>query len=599
MQPVTSLPQTDASFRLRLQAPALSVAGLHTTASTSESARQIEWRGQAGTVSLQGCCAALDDHLWLLDFSLDNSGPDAEVRLALPYLFYHFDQEEPVRLFNPLFGGVLEAAAAPLRISYPGPASFCLTAAAGRDWCVAAGCFNAEQRHVIIRHIPAGADGQIRLVFERILVKSGQTIRIPTQFIAIGRDWAEAMRPYRAWFQETFPRQRCRPDWWTAGNFSETRKAHCLAPFHPPEAAAGVWIFDNQGKPRTFEQVRTEIDAAIADGEAKGYRPLFYQFGWWQNMAEIQGLFMFDSLCGDYTAAHALAKQAVDYIHTRGMRTYFYTNSISAGDESAVYRDHPELFVRDGSGFPVYNMDYPMLMFCPGAPGMREYWESILKYLLVDLGVDGIFLDQACGGAPPAYCYDPRHQHEHPDTYGRDFLDLIDFIASRARELKPDCYIGGELVLDSRGVLLDEAHGYGYTGPRTPAGEYYVFTKYLCPQIYSSNGGNAIALMNGAAGQHGDPLWQKSRRVFEAACTPCRVEPTGGLAYLYGPADGRYILAVRGTDETGQARIRLPDGLEIDQSLPAGLVWVDGSGLACQAGQQPVFFELKSAIGAK
>ncbi len=142
-----------------------------------------------------------------------------------------------------------------------------------------------------------------------------------------------------------------------------------------------------------------------------------------------------------------------------------------------------------------------MLMFCPGAPGMREYWEENLRYILCTLDADGLFLDQVCGGFPSQYCFDPEHQHAHPDSYGQDFYRLVDFIAERARQLKPDCYVGGELMLDSRGVLLDEAHGWGYSGPRStppttlaeqrhiPPAEYYIFTRYLVPPSTASAAG--------------------------------------------------------------------------------------------------------------
>ena len=62
-----------------------------------------------------------------------------------------------------------------------------------------------------------------------------------------------------------------------------------------------------------------------------------------------------------------------------------------------------------------------------------------------------------------ASCYDPAHAH--PDTYGNDILGLINYICDFARSIKSDCFIAGELMLDTRSILLDEAHGYGYSGP--------------------------------------------------------------------------------------------------------------------------------------
>ncbi len=97
--------------------------------------------------------------------------------------------------------------------------------------------------------------------------------------------------------------------------------------------------------------MKAEIDDIAYEGEERGFKPLFFQFGWWQAMAEINGLFMFDSVCGDYNAAHALTKRVIDYIHEKGLRTYLYTNAIAAGDESTVFRTRPELFVRDPAGF--------------------------------------------------------------------------------------------------------------------------------------------------------------------------------------------------------------------------------------------------------
>ena len=606
MYPTTDLPTPSPTLRLRLQAPALTVISpsQHHASLPVTRTNSLTWQAQAGAVTLCGICQPVNDALWHLDFTLENHGGDVEVRVALPYLFYHFEQDQPARMFNPLFGGILDASTIPLRISYPGQASFCMTAAAELDCTLAMGVFDAEQRHVVIRHIPAGVDGQIRFVFERIWLKAGQTLALPTQFIALGEDWATAMRPYKEWFAVHFQRPRSRPAWWEQGNFSETRYAHCLAPVNPPEAAAGVWIFDNEGRPRTFEQVKGEIDEAVRQGRQQGFTPLFYQFGWWQNMADLRGLFMFDSLCGDYTEAHRLSKQVVEYIHQQGARTYFYTNAISAGDESETYQAHPELFARDGRGFPVYNMDYPMLMFCPGAPGMKAYWERILTYLLIDLGVDGLFLDQVCGGAPPVYCYDPAHHHDHPDTYGKDFLDLIHFIGQRARQIKSDCYIGGELVQDTRGILLDEVHGYGYSRPpekapaavekqRTgPAQEYYVFTRYLCPEIYSAIGHSPTGLMNGAAGHHADTLWRQYRSVFESTVTPCKVDAAGALAYLYGPVNGTAILAVRAQGEIGKIEIQLKPGLKLLSPYPEGLTEITPGRLTCQAGKEPAFYPL-------
>jgi hypothetical protein len=595
MQNAILLNSGTSALRLRLQAPALTVGSAHVLGIAEEEGGIIRWRSHAAGVTLEAECRPFGAGEWRLTCSLRNEGADAEVRVSYPYLFYHFDPAQSVRVLNPTFGGVLESSTMPLCLHYPGPSTFCLTAVAGASHTLATGLFNREQRHVVIHHFPAGPDGQIRFVGERILVRQGTTVELPEQFIRIGADWGDACAPYRDFAITAFPRRRERPRWLTDGNFTETRKAHCLAPYYPPETVAGIWIFDDEGRPRTLADIKREVDEAMADGAEKGYTPLFYQFGWWKSMAHLRGLFPFDALCGDYTEAHGLTRDVIAHIHARGARTYLYTNIISVGDESDTFRRHPGLLVRDAAGFPQQNAGYPMYMLCHGAPEARDYWEKILQCILMELNADGLFLDQVGGGFPPCYCYAKEHRHEHPDTYGRDFIELVDFIGRRARELKPDCFIAGELVLDSRSPLLDETHGCGYVGitskpPTDPLAlrdtkpaEYYAFVRYLTPQIHSSISVREN-LMNGAAGSHARPEWRAHRAVFESGLTPCVTEPAGAVAYLFGPAGNCAILAVRAAVEDTLVTVRLPHGLR----APA----VPGGELMVKAGVAPVFVEI-------
>ncbi len=577
---------------LRLQAPTLTVGSAHARAVTEpESEGTLGWRANAGTVTLRCELRRAGEAEWRMRMCLENGGDKGvEGRVAWPYLFYHFADRTPVRVFDPKYGGVLETRQAPIVIDYPGPASFCLTAAAGAEHTLAVGLLNSEQRHVSISHVPAGVDGQIRLVCPRVWIAAGKSVALPELFIRVGPDWGEAFAPYREFAQAAFPRHRSRPTWLTEGNFTETRKAHCLAPWHPPEAVGGVWIFDDQGRPRTLARIKQDVDEAFADGAEKGYTPLFYQFGWWQTMADIRGLFMFDSVCGDYDRGHELTRETIDYIHSLGGRTYLYTNAISAGDETEVFARHPELFVRDAAGTHVRNADYPMYLFCPGAPGIRDYWERVLQTILVDLDADGLFLDQIAGGTPPAYCYAPDHKHAHPDTYGAEMIALVDWIAERARQLKPDAFVAGELVLDARSPLLDETHGCGYTGPTSTPGaddvkpaEYYAFTRHLCPQI-SSSVSTLANLMNGAAGSHAWPEWREHRVVFESNLTPCATTPASAVAYLFGPVDGRGVLAVRAVAEGVPVRVTLPASFQPGAAVNGHVELV--------VGRQPTFLPL-------
>jgi hypothetical protein len=604
MLPPLTLPTNASSLSLRMQAPDLVLLGLHGQADPGATRVSDGWQRTVGSVSLLAKIVSVGTDLWHVQMTLRNDGPSVEAFVSYPYLYHHFPHETAVRFFNPTFGGVLEASNSQVAVTYPGPATFCLTAASGRDATVAMGILDEPLRQIVVGHIPGGNEGQIQFTLPRVRIDKGQVLELPTAFIKVASDWAVAFAPYRQWLSGRFEREESRPHWWAHGNFTETRKAHCVSPFEPGNTVAGIWMFNDQGKPRDFATVKAEIDQAVEQGKREGFTPLFYQFAWWRSMADMRGTHMFDTFVGDYTQAHDLAKQSIDYIHQCGARVYLYTNIISAGDLSQVIRNQPELFVRDAAGAMQQNASYPMRMFCPGAPGMRQYWDRVLEYMLGTLGADGLFLDQVGGGDRPCFCYESSHHHAHPDTYSQDFLELVRHINTRAREIRPDAFIGGELVLDARSKCLDESHGIGYSGLRskpptdsqtqrqTPPAEYYIFVRHLAPEITSGIGHDRLAMMNGAAGSNADPLWRKYRHVFEAGATPCQVDPCGGLAYLFGPHAGQAVLAVRSHGDIGIVEVRLPTYVRLTGALPPGLSASGEGMLACRATLEPQFFVL-------
>jgi len=129
MQATISLSNVQHALSLRMQVPALNVMGHDADIQVTMVNDDIHWEGQAGHVRLTGTCAPAGEELWYIDLSVTNAGPDVEIRVAYPYLFYHIAQDQPVRAFDPTFGGVLEVFRHPLDNYYPGPASYCLLAA--------------------------------------------------------------------------------------------------------------------------------------------------------------------------------------------------------------------------------------------------------------------------------------------------------------------------------------------------------------------------------------------------------------------------------------------------------------------------------------
>lgn len=562
------------------------------------------WTCSLGSVTLS-CRVRREPQRWELAMRLSNAGEDCELAVRYPVAHYRFPAGTPLREFDPLFGGVLEKKTLWIERWYPGNASLCASFVSGPRQALGLAVRNDAQRRARIYHLPSESTGHMSIELERVVVRRGESLDLPPAYVAWGRDWGEVLRPYREWLRETYRRPVPLSDWYWNGNFIENRYAHCVAPVLPIPNPDGAWTFDNSRPPQTVEGLRAEMDKAFALYGQRGLKPLFYQFGWWRAMATHPGTFVFDAVIGDFLEHHALIAPSIEYAHRKGGRTFLYTNFIAAGEDTRLYREHREFFAREPNGLPVRNASYPMFMFCPGAPGLRDYWDAVLRHILRDLDADGVFLDQVGGGAPNAYCYDPTHRHAHPDCYGRDYLALLDFVVRRAREIKPDCFIGGELTSDIRSLWCDQMQGVGYSRPKepafaspdeaaaTPPPEHFAFMSFINPEI-AHLPASPDYMARGCPGQPDNALWRKHRRVFRAGLQPCPTDPVGAMAHLFGPVDGEAILATLAWAELRDVIVTLPaplapaeGGTHMAAAADAGTVRVD-------AGKEPRFYRLEA-----
>lgn len=510
---------------------------------------------------------------WRLLAELVNDGSHERATVTLPPMRYRFADGAPVRQFDPVYGGVLQPHTSPLHSRYPGRASFCTTFATGEKQALGIGLFNEAQRPVRIAHVPGGTSGQIELSYEKLSVERRRRETLPEGFVSVGATWGDALRPYREWLLSTYGPASDPPQWYWHGDYANTRLAHVLTPVTPPDSTPGVWVFDHAAEPRRLDAIKSEVDEAVRTLGTRKLRPLFYQFGWWRRMAAFEGLLEFDALCGDYTEAHELTRPVIDYIHSRGGRTFLYTNFIAAGTHSRFFREHPEAFVRDADGFARRNGEYPMVLFDPSASIMRDFWHDALRFILSEDGLDadGVFLDQVGGGTACPTHDDPAFKGR-ADHYGADYLDLLDFVCRRAREIRPDALVAGELPSDVRSMWLDQTHAAGYNRARpvrhehpqqaadAPPHEYLAFLNFVNPKARIEPAGRDLMAV-GAPGLPDDELWRQFRDVFAHGLSPCPTEPLGVMAYLFGPVNGRAILSVRAHEAIGRAVVHLPQAM--------------------------------------
>lgn len=572
------------------------------TATRTGSDDDFTWTSTLGDVQVQ-CRVRRQENHWEIALQAHNDGAQHEVAIRYPVMYYRFPEGTPLREFDPNYGGVLEKRSHWVDRCYPGAASLCASFVTAPRQALGMAVRDEAQRRIRIYHVPGEISGQMSMELERVLLPAGETLELPSAYIVWGQTWGDVLRPYREHILATTRRAQPFSAWYWDGNWIENRYAHCLAPMHPTKATtAGMWSFDIACNPQTLEQLRGEMDEAFAKFATRGLKPLFYHFGWWKAMTRCRGQFLFDTVAGDYDeGGHELIKPAIEYSHSKGGKAFVYTNFISAGEDSQVFREHPEFFAHDAAGFPIRNGEYPMYMFCPGVPGLRDYWDRVLRTILVDVDADGLFLDQVGGGTPTVYCYDPSHQHAHPDTYGRDFLDLLDWVCRRAREIKPDCFIGGELTGDIRSMWCDQMQGVGYSHTKpvsfaspeeaaaTAPGEHFAFMSFVNPEIAHLPAGPDY-LARGCPGQPDNPLWQQYRDIFRAGLQPCLTDPLGAMAYLFGPVNGEAILATLALEDIGEITVNLPCALAPAEggthvARPAG-----AQAVAVEAGKTPRFY---------
>jgi hypothetical protein len=175
----------------------------------------------------------------------------------------------------------------------------------------------------------------------------------------------------------------------------------------------GLWVW-NRGRSGQVLEPAAQLQRASG-------LPISVFWHWWHGCAydtgfpeylpprEGEGSFKSAVANADEQGLHALV-----YMNQRlwGMTTKSWTNE-NAERFAVKYPDgrvHPE----------VYNTfnQAPCASMCMGTPFWREKYAGIAGTVIRELGVDGIYMDQACSSLA---CYDPNHPH--PPGGGTFWMD--------------------------------------------------------------------------------------------------------------------------------------------------------------------------------
>ncbi len=201
-------------------------------------------------------------------------------------------------------------------------------------------------------------------------------------------DWYDAAAIYRTWAtNQTWAR--------------ESRWKRGLVPRWIAETGAWVW---NRGRSTNV------LEPATALQRASGL-PVSVFWHWWHGCAYDTG---FPEYLPPREGAEPF-RAALDRAHANDVHALVYMNQRLWGMSTASWtNEHASVHAvkaSDGTVKPeVYNVfnRQPCATMCLGTPFWRRKYAGLATEAYVGLGVDGIYMDQACTSLA---CHDPAHGH--------------------------------------------------------------------------------------------------------------------------------------------------------------------------------------------
>ncbi len=201
-------------------------------------------------------------------------------------------------------------------------------------------------------------------------------------------DWVTAAERYRRW--------GTRQPW-----ARQSRLRRKLVPEWVQQT--GLWIW-NRGRSSEV------LPPAVAMRDQLGL-PVNVLWHWWHGCAYDIG---FPEYLPPREGTTSF-QQAVTLAHKQGVRELIYMNQRCWGMSTNSWREeHAADYAvkgRNGRIRPeVYNVftGKALASMCMGTPFWRNKYASIAETAYSQLGIDGIYMDQACTALP---CYDPSHGH--------------------------------------------------------------------------------------------------------------------------------------------------------------------------------------------
>jgi len=261
-------------------------------------------------------------------------------------------------------------------------------------------------------------------------------------------DWFTAAERYRQW--------GLRQDW--------ARESRLLRGRVPDWVlGTGAWVWNRGRSPQV-------LPPAMAFQERLGL-PVAVFWHWWHGCAYDAG---FPEYLPPREGSEPF-RAALAQAHDRGVKALVYMNQRLWGTTTKSWRDEQAerwaVRGRDGEVLrEVYNIftRQPCAPMCIGTPFWRNKYAGLAEQAFRELGVDGIYMDQACLTLP---CYDPGHGHAPGggNFWTEGFRQLADALRRRCDAPRPIVLAGegcGETWLPWLDLMLSlQVSKERYAGP--------------------------------------------------------------------------------------------------------------------------------------
>jgi alpha-galactosidase len=126
----------------------------------------------------------------------------------------------------------------------------------------------------------------------------------------------------------------------------------------------------------------------------------------------------------------------VDSIHAAGFKAKLWWVPMNVQTTDPLMQEHPDWVVLDAGGQTKHERWWDVDQLCPALPEVVEQQKALVRRFLVDWDFDGFKMDGGCLGMVTP-CYNPAHNHEHPEESCRAVATFFKAIMDEAERIKP------------------------------------------------------------------------------------------------------------------------------------------------------------------